>query len=86
VVANCQDAQRPRSERDLSTELQFGTAFESVGWLRGSPSAVSDEGSRRIWEDSQIATNELMEVDAPEVKFDLAGRHSVFAPFACGVT
>jgi hypothetical protein len=37
-------------------------------------------------QDGQIATNDLMEVDAPEVKFDLAGRHSVFAPFACRVT
>jgi hypothetical protein len=30
--------------------------------------------------------NELMEVDAPEVKFDLAGRHALFTPVACGVT
>jgi hypothetical protein len=35
-----------------------------------------------IWSDGEIATNERMKVDAPEVKFDLAGRHSVFAPFA----
>src|ERR671934_112373 len=37
-----------------------------------------------IWADGEIATNERMKVDAPEVKFDLAGRHSVFAPFAYG--
>lgn len=35
-----------------------------------------------IWADGEIATNERMQVDSPEVAFDLAGRHSVFAPFA----
>ena len=34
-----------------------------------------------IWSDGQIATNERIKVNAPEVSFDLAGRHSVFAPF-----
>jgi hypothetical protein len=34
-----------------------------------------------IWADGEIATNERMKVEAPEISFDLAGRHSVFAPF-----
>jgi hypothetical protein len=34
-----------------------------------------------IWKDGEIATNELMKVETPEISFDLAGRHSVFAPF-----
>ena len=37
-----------------------------------------------IWADGEIATNERMKVDSAEVSFDLAGRHSVFAPFAYG--
>jgi len=34
-----------------------------------------------IWAEGEIATNERMKVEAPEMSFDLAGRHSVFAPF-----
>jgi len=34
-----------------------------------------------IWSNGEIATNERMKVDTPEVRFDLSGRHSVFAPF-----
>jgi hypothetical protein len=34
-----------------------------------------------IWADGEIATNERMKVEAPEISFDLSGRHSVFAPF-----
>jgi hypothetical protein len=37
-----------------------------------------------IWADGEIATNERMKVDSPEVTFDLSGRHSVFAPFSYG--
>jgi hypothetical protein len=37
-----------------------------------------------IWADGEIATNERMKVDSPEVTFDLSGRHSVFAPFEYG--
>jgi hypothetical protein len=35
-----------------------------------------------IWADGEIATNERIKVDTPEISFDLSGRHSVFAPFA----
>jgi hypothetical protein len=35
-----------------------------------------------IWADGEIATNERVHVATPEVSFDLAGRHSVFAPFS----
>jgi len=34
-----------------------------------------------IWAEGEIATNKRMKVEAPEMSFDLAGRHSVFAPF-----
>ena len=34
-----------------------------------------------IWADGEIATNERIKVEAPGINFDLAGRHSVFAPF-----
>ena len=33
-----------------------------------------------IWADGEIATNERMKVETPEISFDLTGRHS-FAPF-----
>ncbi|TMM02210.1 MAG: DUF1326 domain-containing protein [Actinobacteria bacterium] len=32
-----------------------------------------------IWADGEIATNERMKVETPEISFDLTGRHS-FAP------
>ena len=35
-----------------------------------------------IWADGEIATNERIKVETPEISFDLSGRHSVFAPFA----
>ena len=34
-----------------------------------------------IWAEGEIATNERIKVEAPEISFDLSGRHSVFAPF-----
>lgn len=34
-----------------------------------------------IWADGEIATNERMKVETPEISFELSGRHSVFAPF-----
>ena len=34
-----------------------------------------------IWGEGEIATNERMKVETPEISFDLSGRHSVFAPF-----
>jgi hypothetical protein len=34
-----------------------------------------------IWADGEIATNERVKVETPEIRFDLIGRHSVFAPF-----
>ena len=34
-----------------------------------------------IWAEGEIATNERIKVEAPEIRFDLSGRHSVFAPF-----
>ena len=38
-----------------------------------------------IWAEGEIATNERMKVEAPEISFDLSGRHSVFAPFEYAV-
>ena len=34
-----------------------------------------------IWSDGEIATNERIKVETPEISFEVAGRHSVFAPF-----
>jgi hypothetical protein len=34
-----------------------------------------------IWADGEIATNERVKVETPEISFEVAGRHSVFAPF-----
>jgi hypothetical protein len=34
-----------------------------------------------IWADGEIATNERIKVETPEISFELSGRHSVFAPF-----
>jgi len=34
-----------------------------------------------IWADGEIATNERIKVETPEISFEVAGRHSVFAPF-----
>jgi len=44
---------------------------------------VKDAGF--IWAEGEIATNERMKVEAPEISFDLSGRHSVFAPFEYAV-
>jgi hypothetical protein len=38
-----------------------------------------------IWSEGEIATNERMKVETPEISFNLAGRHSVFAPFEYAV-
>jgi hypothetical protein len=35
-----------------------------------------------IWADGEIATNEQLRVETPEVSFEVSGRHSVFAPFS----
>jgi len=35
--------------------------------------------------EGEIATNERMKVETPEISFDLSGRHSVFAPFEYAV-
>jgi hypothetical protein len=40
---------------------------------------VSDTGF--IFKDGQVATNELMKVNADGINFELSGRHSIFAPF-----
>ena len=40
---------------------------------------VSDTGF--IFKDGQVATNELMKVNADGISFELTGRHSIFAPF-----
>ena len=34
-----------------------------------------------IWAEGEIATNERIKVETPEISFEVAGRHSVFAPF-----
>ncbi len=40
---------------------------------------VSETGF--IFKDGQVATNELMKVNADGISFELSGRHSIFAPF-----
>ena len=34
-----------------------------------------------IWKDGEIAQSERLVVDLPDISFDVAGRHAVFAPF-----
>jgi hypothetical protein len=35
----------------------------------------------RIVKEGGVATNERVKVETPEISFEVAGRHSVFAPF-----
>jgi len=34
-----------------------------------------------IWADGEIANSERLWVDAPGISYEVAGRHTVFAPF-----
>jgi hypothetical protein len=72
------------------TKSQFSVegVGESVLTPLRSPVEPHEENQVRIvkksgfiWRDGRIAQSERLRIDLPEMKFDLSGRHAVFAPF-----
>jgi hypothetical protein len=71
-----------------NSRVTIGDAIEAVMTPLLNPVSGEENNVRIvledgfIWADGEIATNERVHVDTPEVKFDLAGSHAVFAPFS----
>jgi hypothetical protein len=81
-----------RGEEGYSLFEIFNSTFDAPSEVdRVSVDLTVDGKNSRISIDGvvdavmQIATNERMKVEAPEISFDLSGRHSVFAPFEYAV-
>jgi hypothetical protein len=71
-----------------NSRVKIGDGIEAVMTPLRNP-VTGDENNVRIvkdggfiWADGEIATNEQVRVATPEVSFEVAGRHSVFAPFS----
>jgi hypothetical protein len=71
-----------------SSRVRIGDVAEAVMTPLRNPVSGEENNVRIvkdggfIWADGEIATNERVRVATPLVAFDVAGRHSVFAPFS----
>jgi hypothetical protein len=73
------DGKNSRVSIDGVAEGVMAPLRDPVSGEENNVRIVKDHGF--IWLDGEIATNERIRVKTPEIDFDLAQRHSVFAPF-----